>query len=59
MNIEPTIPCPVCNAPIFIRQIDLPAGDIARVYVEPLTLDDKVFTFHEHQMGDVETLSMH
>lgn len=59
MNIESTIPCPVCNEPIFVRHIDMPTGDIARVYAEPMTLDDKVFTFHQHQMGDVEASSVH
>jgi hypothetical protein len=59
MNIEPTIPCPVCKAPISIKQIDLPTGDIVRVYAEPLSLHDEVIAFHQHQMGDVEISSMH
>lgn len=59
MNIEPTVPCPVCNAPILVRQINLPTGDSARVYTEPLSLSDEVIEFHHHQVGDVELSSMH
>ena len=59
MNIEPTIPCPICNAPIFIKQVDLPTGDIARVYTEPLSIDEEVIAFHKHQLGDVELSVMH
>jgi hypothetical protein len=59
MNREPTIPCPICNAPIFVRQIDLPTGDIVRVYADPLSIDDEVYAFHRHQLGDVEIATMH
>ena len=59
MNIEPTIPCPICHAPVFIRQIDLPTGDVARVYAEPLSYDDEAIAFHKHQLGDVEIATMH
>lgn len=59
MNIEPTIPCPVCHAPIFVRQVNFPSGDSARFYAEPLSLSDEVISFHQHQIGDIEISSMH
>jgi len=43
----------------MVRQIDLPTGDIARVYAEPLLSDDEVIAFHRHQLIDVETSAMH
>jgi hypothetical protein len=59
MNIEPTIPCPVCEAPIFVRQINLPSGEIARIYAEPLSTDEEVIAFHQHQMSDTEAAMKH
>jgi hypothetical protein len=59
MNIEPTIPCPVCEAPIFVRQINLPTGEIARIYAEPLSTDEEVIAFHQHQMSDTEAALKH
>jgi len=32
---------------------------IVRVYAEPLSLDEKVIAFHQHQAGDAELSSMH
>lgn len=54
MNIDPTIPCPVCKAPIYVRYLQVPNGDLARVYTEPLTSNDEMVSFHEHQMSDVD-----
>jgi hypothetical protein len=54
MNIDPTIPCPVCKAPIYVRYMTTSGGDIARVYAEPLLSSEEVVNFHEHQMGDIE-----
>src|SRR5690606_21353457 len=55
MNIDPTIPCPVCKAPIYVKYITVtPGGDVARVYAEPLLSSDEIVNFHEHQLTDVE-----
>ncbi len=49
MKCEPTIPCPICNSPIHVREVQLPSGVIARVFAEPLTISDNYIDFHEHQ----------
>jgi hypothetical protein len=54
MNTDPTIPCPVCHAPIYVRYLMVPNGDVARVYAEPLLSDDETISFHQHQMNDVQ-----
>jgi hypothetical protein len=55
MNIYPTIPCPVCKAPVYVRYIAVsPGGDVARVYAEPLLSSEQVVNFHEHQLSDVD-----
>jgi hypothetical protein len=59
MNIDPTIPCPVCEAPILVKLVELPTGDIARVYAEPLSNDQEVFPIHKHQVGDVNERTLH
>ena len=59
MNSEPTIPCPICDAPVFVKQVGLPTGDIARIYADPLTMNDEVIAFHCHQVGDVVLAEMH
>ena len=59
MNINPTIPCPVCDAPVYIRYLRLASGDIARVYTDPLLSDEEVFTFHQHQVTDIDERILH
>jgi len=54
MNTDPTIPCPVCMAPIYVRYFQTENGDLARVYAEPLSSSDQVIYFHEHQMNDID-----
>ncbi len=59
MNINPTIPCPVCEAPVYIRYLRSPAGDVTPVYTDPLLSDDEVFTFHQHQQGHIDNRVLH
>ncbi len=59
MHKEPTIPCPVCKSPIHIRQVQLPSGDVARVFAEPLTISDNYIDFHEHQAADAQPSELH
>ncbi|MEQ8426390.1 MAG: hypothetical protein RLT87_07805 [Gammaproteobacteria bacterium] len=59
MSYEPTIPCPVCKAPIHVRQVQLPSGNIARIFAEPLTISDNYIDFHEHQSGDSKVSTTH
>lgn len=59
MNSHPTIPCPVCRAPIYVRYLQTTEGNFARVYAEPLSSSDEVVNFHEHQMGDIDFRILH
>ena len=59
MNTNPTIPCPVCEAPVYIRYVRLASGDIARVYTDPLLSDEEIFAFHQHQLTDIDNRVLH
>ena len=58
MNIDPTIPCPVCEAPIFVRYVQLPTGDVGRFYTDPLS-EDETIVFHRHQQSDIGHKHLH
>ena len=59
MKTLPTIPCPVCKAPVYIRSVQLPSGDISQVYAEPMVWDEQLLAFHKHQAADVIMKHMH
>lgn len=58
MMKDPTIPCPVCAAPIFVRSVQLPTGDIVRFYTDPLSGNEEI-VFHRHQQGDTDRKQLH
>lgn len=59
MNTYPTIPCPVCKAPIYVRYMENHDGEMARVYTEPLSITDEIVYIHEHQAGGVDLRVLH
>ena len=59
MNIDPTIPCPVCEAPVYIRYLRTASGDVARIYTDPLLSDKEIFAFHQHQQDDIDKKALH
>lgn len=59
MNTYPTIPCPVCKAPIYVRYLENLDGEVARVYTEPLSSTDEIVSFHEHQVGGIDLRVLH
>ena len=59
MYKEPTIPCPVCHSPVHVRQVQLPSGEITRVFTEPMTISDSYIDFHEHQATDKPVSELH
>lgn len=58
MTRDPTIPCPVCAAPIFVKTVQLPTGDVVRFYTDPLSENEAVM-FHRHQQNDSERKQLH
>lgn len=59
MSTIPTIPCPVCQAPVYVRSLQLPGGEISSIYAEPMVWDETLVAFHEHQAADMVNKQLH
>lgn len=59
MNTKPTIPCPVCEAPVQVQYLRSSSGNATRLYTDPLLSDDEVIAIHRHQYDDVDDRIVH